>query len=70
MRTNPNNCAACDHKMHPDGGWCYMFRNEPTDVCYQHTARYARLVQCDRICEGRPCGLKPPCPDCGPSLIG
>jgi hypothetical protein len=37
--SNPNNCAACDHKRHPDGGWCYMFRNEPAEPCMQHTAR-------------------------------
>lgn len=34
---NPNNCATCDHKRNPDGGWCYMFRDEPTDACAQHT---------------------------------
>lgn len=38
---NPNNCAGCKHKQHPDGGWCYMFRDEPTDVCMKHTARIA-----------------------------
>jgi hypothetical protein len=36
---NPNNCATCDHKRDPDGGWCYMFRAEPTEVCMQHTGR-------------------------------
>jgi hypothetical protein len=39
---NPNNCAMCDYKkMHTDEavGWCYMFRDEPDDVCMQHTAR-------------------------------
>lgn len=36
---NPNNCATCDHKRRPDGGHCYMFRNEPTEVCMQHTGR-------------------------------
>lgn len=34
---NPNNCATCDHKQHPDGGWCYMFRDEPDSICRQHT---------------------------------
>lgn len=38
---NPNNCGACDHKRSPDGGWCYMFRDEPTEVCAKHTARVA-----------------------------
>jgi hypothetical protein len=37
--SNPNNCAACDHKRNPDGGWCYMFRDEPKEVCMRHTAR-------------------------------
>ena len=37
--SNPNNCAACDHKRNPDGGWCYMFRFEPKEVCMRHTAR-------------------------------
>lgn len=36
---SPNNCAACDHKRRPDGGWCYMFRAEPSERCAQHTAR-------------------------------
>ena len=37
---NPNNCEICDHKKRPDGGWCYMFRNEPEDVCHIHTAKF------------------------------
>lgn len=37
--SSPNNCAACDHKRHPDGGWCYMFRFEPVTTCARHTAR-------------------------------
>jgi hypothetical protein len=36
-KRNPNNCKTCDHKRNPEGGWCYMFREEPTDVCMQHT---------------------------------
>ena len=40
MSRNPNNCPACGHKDHPDGGWCYMFREEPKEVCMQHTARF------------------------------
>jgi hypothetical protein len=37
--TNPNNCAMCDHKRHPpQGGWCYMFKNEPTYRCYDREA--------------------------------
>lgn len=41
---NPNNCAACDHKRRPDGGWCYMFRDEPTAECLQHTATKGMTV--------------------------
>lgn len=37
--SNPNNCEACDHKNIPDGGHCYMFKDEPTEVCMIHTAR-------------------------------
>lgn len=37
MLNNPNNCETCEHKKHPDGGHCYMFRNEPTDVCKIHS---------------------------------
>ena len=36
-RSNPNNCASCRHKQNPDGGHCYMFRFEPTEMCAQHT---------------------------------
>lgn len=35
--SNPNNCETCDHKKHPDGGHCYMFRLEPKNPCSQHT---------------------------------
>ena len=34
---SPNNCQTCDHKQTPDGGWCYMFKDEPTARCFQHT---------------------------------
>lgn len=37
MNPNPNNCAACSHIMQPQGGWCYMFRDEPTGPCAKHT---------------------------------
>jgi hypothetical protein len=40
---NPNNCSMCDHKRYPDGGWCYMFRNEPDRVCHCHTAHLGIL---------------------------
>lgn len=38
MNTPLNNCATCDHKKHPDGGHCYMFKQEPQWRCQQHTA--------------------------------
>ncbi len=46
--TNPNNCPTCKHKQHPDGGWCYMFRNEPTGACAQHTGRVMVAFKPDR----------------------
>lgn len=41
---NPNDCSMCDHKKHPDGGWCYMFKNEPVQACLQHTIRRGKSV--------------------------
>lgn len=41
---NQNNCVMCDHKKNPDGGWCYMFRDEPEAVCLAHTARRGMTV--------------------------
>lgn len=32
-----SNCNTCKHKQHPDGGWCYMFRDQPNGVCAKHT---------------------------------
>jgi hypothetical protein len=34
-----NNCKSCEHIMIPQGGHCYMFREEPQGVCYKHTGR-------------------------------
>lgn len=47
--SNPNNCEACEYKAMNDGedGHCYMFKNEPTEVCMRHTGRIsitARLL--------------------------
>ena len=42
-RSNPNNCASCRHKQNPDGGHCYMFRFEPTEMCAQHTSQIHAL---------------------------
>lgn len=41
MSRNPNNCGTCNHMKHngDNAGWCYMFRDEPNDVCSQHTGR-------------------------------
>ncbi len=38
---NPNNCNTCYYKLvaEADDGWCYMFRNEPNEVCMDHTGR-------------------------------
>ena len=38
---NPNNCSTCDYKRiaHTGDGRCYMFRNEPSEVCMVHTGR-------------------------------
>lgn len=36
-RPSPNNCATCEHKQYREGGWCYMFMEEPISVCGQHT---------------------------------
>lgn len=43
MSLNPNNCASCEHKHRPDGGWCYMFREEPTEPCAKHTTYWLEL---------------------------
>lgn len=39
MSRNPNNCSTCEYIQNPDGGHCYMFRDEPEEVCMQHTGR-------------------------------
>ena len=35
--TNPMNCYNCHHKQvnYDDGSWCYMFKDEPIERCYQ-----------------------------------
>lgn len=30
-------CSTCDHKARPEGGYCYMFRQEPEGRCFKHT---------------------------------
>ena len=41
---NPNACQHCGHKQNPDGGWCYMFRMEPTGPCSKHTIAAAAAM--------------------------
>lgn len=42
---NPNNCETCSNRQceklnsPKSGAWCYMFKDEPTAVCEQHTGR-------------------------------
>ena len=43
MTDNLNNCATCLHKQNPDGGHCYMFRFEPTEMCAKHTSQIHAL---------------------------
>lgn len=30
-----NGCESCCHRHHPDGGHCYMFKEEP-EACFAH----------------------------------
>jgi len=52
---NPNNCETCGHKARPEGGHCYMFKNEPNDVCMRHT-RGGTLNSLARVMNGLPSG--------------
>lgn len=36
---NPNNCDTCENRQPSDGGWCYMFRDAPVEVCRYHSER-------------------------------
>ncbi len=43
--SNPNNCETCKYHPDPDAtGHCYMFRDEPTDVCMQHSGRAVPII--------------------------
>ena len=53
---NPNNCETCKHKQHPDGGWCYMFRDEPTEVCMIHSGRCTSTFARDLVAQQVPLG--------------
>lgn len=37
-----SNCENCAHKKDPQGGWCYMFRDEPDGLCRQYKGGYPR----------------------------
>lgn len=39
-----NNCTSCNHKRDPQGGHCYMFREEPAFLCMQHPDRKPKRV--------------------------
>ena len=46
---NPNNCETCEYKRlkspdQDDDGHCYMFRDEPREVCMQHTGRKKMMM--------------------------
>jgi hypothetical protein len=41
---NPDSCKHCGHKQNSDGGWCYLFRTEPTGWCTPHTISVAAEV--------------------------
>lgn len=32
----PSDCSKCRHKQYPEGGHCYMFRNQPSGNCGQY----------------------------------
>jgi hypothetical protein len=68
--SDPNNCATCEHKQRPDGGWCYMFREQPEPQCMQHRARRAAApspqAQAQPLIPISPTARegKPPCGEC------
>jgi hypothetical protein len=40
-----SNCATCKYSdIQPDGGWCYMFKEEPHGVCAKHATHSAQLA--------------------------
>lgn len=44
---NPNNCQTCEYSQlngNREKGHCYMFRDEPTEVCMQHTGRQIKVA--------------------------
>ena len=46
--SNQNNCETCDYKKlngNREKGHCYMFRDEPTEVCMQRTVRQVKPLR-------------------------
>lgn len=43
---NPNNCETCEYKKINNDKTlhCYMFKDEPDDVCMQHSGRRESFV--------------------------
>lgn len=43
---NPNNCEGCTHRQNrrPEDGHCYMFKDEPDEVCMQRSVRAMDLI--------------------------
>lgn len=38
---NPNNCDTCSHRISrsDEDGFCYMFKDEPSEQCMQHSGQ-------------------------------
>ena len=42
---NKANCATCAHINNPDGGHCYMFKDEPKQTCGIHTGKIQTVAE-------------------------
>jgi hypothetical protein len=43
--SDPNSCETCEYKrIGAEGGWCYMFREQPAPLCMQHQDRRQKQV--------------------------
>lgn len=61
-----NLCQVCVHKLHGHyaGAWCVCLLQAPVGVCLSWEP-----TQCARVLsDGKVCGLRGPCPDCGLTL--
>ena len=57
--SNPNNCETCKYSQlnaNREKGHCYMFRDEPTDVCMAHTGRQTKNIFADLAAQQIPLG--------------